>query len=242
MKILIKPDLDDLSHYAAELFIKLAGEAIEERGSFSVSLSGGSTPRYLYSLLESPKYRHTIDWNRMEYFIGDERNVPPDAPESNYRMVTEILLDPLNVSSDRVLRWPTEIDDVEEVARRYEAGLRDRLGPGGRFDLVLLGLGADAHTASLFPRTDALKETGRAAVPSWVEGLNDYRFTITFPTINNAANVIVLVSGSDKSRSVAAVLEGEPMPDVLPAQQVRPVNGELYWLLDEGAAADLQSR
>ena len=242
MKILIKPDLDDLSHYAAELFIKLAGQAIEERGSFSVSLSGGSTPRYLYSLLESPKYRHTIDWNRIEYFIGDERNVPPDAPESNYRMVTEILLDPLHVSSDRVLRWLTETGDIDEVAGKYEKGLKDRLGSDARFDLVLLGLGTDAHTASLFPRTEALKETKRAAVASWVEGLNDHRFTITFPVINNAANVIVLVSGTDKAHAVAAVLEGESMPDDIPAQRLRSANGDVYWLLDEAAAGELRVR
>ena len=242
MKILIKPDLDDLSHAAADLFIKLAGEAIEERGRFSVSLSGGSTPRYLYSLLESPKYRHTIDWNRIEYFIGDERNVPPDAPESNYRMVMEILLDPLNVSSERVFRWPTEKGDVEEVAAEFATGLADRLGPGGRFDLVLLGLGADAHTASLFPRTDALKETNRAAVANWVEGLNEFRLTVTFPVINSAANILFLVSGAEKARAVADVLEGESMPDDFPAQRVRPVDGDLYWFLDEAAAAELQGR
>lgn len=242
MNILIKPDLDDLSHAAADLFIRLARETIEKRGLFSVSLSGGSTPRYLYSLLASAKYRHTIDWNRIDYFIGDERNVPPDAPESNYRMVKEILLDPLGVSSERVFRWPTEIGEVDEVAAAFEDVLIGRLGSDFRFDLILLGLGSDTHTASLFPRTDALKETKRAAVASWVEGLNDYRLTITFRTINVAANVIFLAAGPDKAIAVANVLEGESRPDDVPAQQVRPLDGDLYWLLDEAAAAKLQGR
>lgn len=240
MTILIKPDLDDLSHAAVDLLVELGREAVADHGSFSIALSGGSTPRYLYSLLASPKYRNSIDWDAAELFIGDERNVPPDAPESNYRMVQEILSDPLGIKADRVIRWRTELEDVEKVAAEYQTVLIERLGADARFDMVLLGLGSDGHTASLFPRTPALHETKRLAVPNWVEGLNDYRLTITFPTINRAANVVFLAAGAEKAETVAQVIEGEFRPDILPAQGVNPKDGALYWLIDETAAASLK--
>lgn len=239
MTILIRPDLDELSRAAVDLLIEIARQSIEERGSFSIALSGGSTPRYLYSLLASPKYRHTIDWTAAHLFIGDERNVAPDAPESNYRMVNEILAEPLGIGNARVHRWRTELGDAEAAATEYEAVLRQRLGEGGRFDVVLLGLGSDGHTASLFPRTPGLQETEKLAVANWVEGLDDYRLTITFPAINRAANILFLAAGAEKARTVADVIEGESRPDVLPAQGVRPENGDLYWLIDEAAAGYL---
>lgn len=242
MKVQIENDLDDLSHAAARLLIEIARRANQSRGSFSIVLSGGSTPRYLYSLLASPKYAHAIDWTAANIFIGDERNVLPEAPESNYRMAKEILLEPLGIDLDRVVRFRTELGDVELVAADYERELAARLGPGGRFDVVLLGLGSDAHTASLFPRTAALRETERLAVANWVAGLNDHRLTITFPAINRSANVMFLVSGAEKSGAVAEIIEGESRPDDLPAQRVDPNDGELYWLLDELAAAKLKNR
>ncbi|HVF30278.1 MAG TPA: 6-phosphogluconolactonase [Pyrinomonadaceae bacterium] len=232
----VKPDLDGLSHAAVELLIELSRQAIGVRGSFSMALSGGSTPRYLYSLLASPKYRSTIEWEAVKLFIGDERNVAPDAPESNYRMVKEILTNPLGISSERVTRWNTELDWVEKVASEYEGDLIRRLGEQTRLDVALLGLGTDGHTASLFPRTAALSETERLTVANWVEGLNDYRFTMTLPMINRAANVIFLAAGRDKAKTVANVIDGRFQPDVLPAQGVKPTCGNLYWMLDESAA------
>lgn len=239
MKIQVKPDLDELSHAAVELLIELSRRAIGERGSFSIALSGGSTPRYLYSLLASPKYRNTIEWEAAKLFVGDERNVAPDAPESNYRMVREILTDPLEISVERVARWKTELEDVEKVAREFERDLVEHLGARTQLDVILLGLGTDGHTASLFPRTSALAETERLAVANWVEGLNDYRFTMTLPIINRAANVIFLAAGSDKAKTVADVIDGDFQPDILPAQAVDPASGDLYWLIDESAAQRL---
>jgi 6-phosphogluconolactonase len=241
MKIQVESSLEELTHAAAELIVRLARESLESRGHFLIALSGGSTPKQLYSLLASPKYRFTTDWNRIRYFIGDERNVPPDSPESNYRMVKETLLDPLKIPSENVIRWKTELGDVDQIATEYEAEIERALGEGGRFDLVLLGLGSDAHTASLFPRTRALSEENELAVANWVDGLNAFRLTLTFPAINSAANVVFLVSGSEKARALAAVLEGDAAPNDYPAQGVKPTNGEIFWLIDEPAAQYLKS-
>jgi 6-phosphogluconolactonase len=242
MQILIKPDLDELSHAAAEMIIKLACESLEASGRFSIALAGGSTPRNLYLLLASPKYRYTVDWPNVTYIIGDERNVAPAAPESNFRMVKESLLDPLRVPTEKVMRWETELGEVSDVAAHFEASLERVLEPNGRIDLVLLGLGSDGHTASLFPRTPALREERKLATENWVEGLNDYRFTLTFRAINDAADVIFLVSGSEKASAVAKVIDGEYTPDDLPAQRVLPKDGKLVWLLDEAAATQLGAR
>jgi len=241
-KIQVAKTLDELSVAAADRITDIAKDAIEKRDTFSVSLAGGSTPKSLYSLLASEKYRTLLDWSKGTFFFGDERNVPPDSLESNYRMAHETLLGPLKIDPHRIHRWRTDFQDIEKTVSEYETRLReffDGSTPG--FDLMLLGLGTDAHTASLFPHTAALQETEKFAVANWVEKLNDHRFTITFPVINNAANLIFLVSGGDKADAVASVIEGPLRPDK-PAQKVNSENGNLYWFLDEEAAAQLKAR
>lgn len=236
-KILIKNDLDEISEAAAGLFVAIAIEAVATRGKFSVALAGGSTPRALYSLLASEKYREKIKWSKVRFFFGDERNVPPDSTESNYRMANETLFTPLGVDAKTVHRWKTELDPPD-AASEYERELQ----ANGPLDLVLLGLGSDAHTASLFPRTDALDERERLAVANWVENLGDHRLTMTFAAINAARDVVFLVSGSEKANAVAEVLEGRSRSDDLPAQRVKPVNGNLFWFLDNAAASRLKKR
>ena len=234
-RILVKKNLDELSRTAADLFRRIANEAIAANGAFSVALAGGSTPRSLYTLLASEEYRRAIEWSKVIFFFTDERNVAADSPESNYLMALETLLSRLDLVERQVIRWQTELGP-EAAATTYEKQLYDN----GPLDLVLLGLGADAHTASLFPHTSALKETDRLAMANWVEKLSDFRLTITFPSINSAADVILLVAGDDKSEAVAVVLEGEFDPDEKPGQLIRPHNGSLYWLLDEGAGRKLE--
>ena len=237
-QIIIKQDLDELSKAALDQFVQIANASIVAHGTFSLSLAGGSTPQHLYALLASDNHRLKLDWSRVEFFFGDERHVPPDSDHSNYRMAKESLLDPLDISSTRVHRWQSELADAGEAADAYEAELNAWRERSKRpFDLVLLGLGEDAHTASLFPNTSALRDIERSAVANWVEKLNSYRLTMTFSVINDAANVMFLVSGRYKSEAVQSVLEGEFRPDDFPAQFVNPENGNLYWMLDETAAS-----
>jgi 6-phosphogluconolactonase len=237
-KILINKDLYGLNSSAAKIFLEIGRDAIAKNGRFAVSLAGGSTPRAFYSLLASDEYGSAIDWIRVSFFFGDERNVGEDSPESNYGMASESLLRPLEVDSAQIYRWRTELPSVDETAAHYESSLKEYFHPSKpRFDLILLGLGPDAHTASLFPHTPALHETRRLAVANWVGKLGDHRLTITFPLINNAANVMFLVSGSEKAKAVKSVLEGDSLPDEYPAQLVQPTDGSLYWLLDEAAAS-----
>src|SRR5215203_457093 len=173
--ILIKKDLEDLSSAAADLFSVIANDSIARKGFFSVALSGGTTPRSLYSLLASDRYRDSIDWSKVRIFFGDERNVPHDSPESNYRMACETLIDPLGIPEENVSRWQTELGP-DDAADRYQ----QELEKNGPLDLILLGLGRDAHTASLFPNTAALREKEKLAVANRVEELKTYRLTLTF--------------------------------------------------------------
>ena len=236
-KILIKSDLDEISEAAAGLFVAIAIESVSTRGKFSVALAGGSTPRVLYTLLASDKYRGKINWSKVRFFFGDERNVPPDSADSNYRMANETLFAPLGIRANTVYRWKTELDP-NEAAAEYDKELE----ANGPLDLVLLGLGADAHTASLFPHTDALRERERLVAANWVEKLGDHRLTMTFASINAARDVMFIVSGEEKANAVAAVLEGPSRPEALPAQGVKPANGNLFWLLDSTAASRLKKR
>lgn len=237
-EIKVAKNADALSSLAANLFVDLARESITIRGSFTVALAGGSTPRKLYSLLASQRYRQELDWTHVSFLFGDERHVPPDSDESNYRMANETLLAPLNIIPENVHRWRAELSDSFAAADQYQAELADLLGSrDGSIDLVLLGLGNDAHTASLFPNTPALGESKRLAVANWVEKLDAYRLTLTPPAINSARNIVFLVSGNEKAAAVAQVLEGEFRPDDFPAQIVIPDDGTVYWLLDEAAAS-----
>jgi 6-phosphogluconolactonase len=238
-------DLASLSAGAADVCVEAARAAIAAHGRFSVALSGGSTPRSLYQLLAAPPYREQVDWAHTVVCWGDERCVPPDHSESNYRMAREALLFHVPVPASQVFRMPGEAADPDTGAAQYEQALRRAfaLGPAElpRFDLILLGLGPDGHTASLFPHTPALHVSDRLVVANPVEKLNTTRLTLTAPVLNNAARVVFLVAGADKAAPLAAVLEGPRRPDDLPAQLIAPTHGELLWLVDRVAAGDLRT-
>jgi len=236
----VLPTAADLFHAAAEEFVRVARTAIGAQGRFAVALSGGSTPKALYSLLAT-NYADFV-WNRVFLFFGDERHVPPTDPESNYRMVNESLLTKIAIPAENVFRVRTENPDATAAAAEYEAQLRRffELKPNEfpRFDLILLGVGPDGHTASLFPDSPALDESSRLVVANWVAKFNTHRITFTFPVLNRAAEVLFLASGADKAEMLHQVLEGKSNPP-LPSQKVQPSDGKLLWMLDEAAAAKL---
>jgi len=230
----------DLFHAAAEEFVRAARTAVGAQGRFTVALSGGSTPKALYSLLAA-SYAD-FAWDRVFLFFGDERHVPPTDPQSNYRMVHESLLTKITIPAENVFRVPAENPDAAAAATEYEAQLHRffKLRPGEfpRFDLVLLGMGPDGHTASLFPDSPALNEESRLVVANWVAKFNTHRITFTFPVLNHAAEVMFMASGADKADMVHQVLEAKNMPP-LPSQRVQPAAGKLLWMLDEAAAANI---
>ena len=243
--IKIFPTVEELNEYAADKFVEIAEDSIVNRGKFSVALSGGSTPKALHRLLAGDKFNHKIDWQNIFFFFGDERNVAPNDEESNFRMAKETLFEPLNIREDKIFRWQTELKDAKVVAENYRLKLRNffELTEENlpRFDLILLGMGDDGHTASLFPNTEALKETEKTAVSNHVEKLGTSRLTMTFPVINNARNVMFLVKGADKSETLVNVLEGDFQPGKFPSQAVKLTDGNLFWLVDSEAARLLGS-
>lgn len=238
--IRVYPDAASLARAAAELFVTLAAEAIAARRRFAVALSGGSTPRVTYALLADDEFATRLDWPRVHVFWGDERCIPPDDPESNFRLAEGALLSHVPIPPDNVHRVRGELEP-EAAAQAYAAELRTFFGaPWPRFDLVLLGMGADGHTASLFPGTTAVEERERAVVAVYVERLRAWRVTLTLPVINAAHHVLFLVTGATKAETLQAVLEG---PDGrFPAQQIRPASGHLIWLVDVAAASQLKGQ
>ncbi len=222
----------DLAHGAAEHFLSRSDECVVRKGSFTVALSGGSTPKTLYQVLANAgeKFCREIYWPMIHFFWSDERHVPPDHPESNYLMAYENLLSRVPISKEKVHRIMSENPNAAEVAEQYEEVVPQR------FDLILLGLGTDGHTASIFPGSEVLHETKRLVAAPWVEKQKSYRITMTLPLINNAASVVFLVSGAEKAEIVKEVVEG---PKRYPAQEVRPINGELILMLDREAASKL---
>jgi 6-phosphogluconolactonase len=234
---------EELAREAAD-FAAWAGEqAVGNAGVFRLALSGGSTPKALYTLLAGPGFSRRFDWQRAAVFFGDERCVPPDHPDSNFRMANETLLEPLKIAEGRVFRMKGE-DEPEKAARQYEDSLRKEFGAAApawpRFDLILLGLGDDGHTASLFPGTPALDERRRLVVPNQAPQGAKQRLTFTAPLINQAKTVVFLVSGAGKARAVRAVLEDRAADArKFPAKLVRPEQGRLIWFLDHAAAAEL---
>ena len=239
-EIRILNDSAELFKVAASEFALLARDAVHRKGSFSVALSGGSTPKSLYSLLAS-QAAPDIPWSDTHIFFSDERFVPPDHPESNFRMANEAMLSKVGIPPQNVFRVPTEEASADLAAQKYEETIRDFFVlPADeipRFDLILLGLGPDGHTASLFPDSTGLNETQRLVVANWVEKFRTYRITFTYPLINSAACDTFLVSGADKARIVREVFENESAK--LPAQRVRPTDGRLLWLIDRAAASAL---
>jgi 6-phosphogluconolactonase len=239
--IKIFDDAEQLNRFAAEKFVDIADRAIEKNGSFAVALAGGSTPKTLYRLLASDEFKDKIDWTRVRFFFGDERNVLPNDAESNFRMAYENLFEPLKIPEINISRWQTELKDASLIAEAYEKTLSRFFKTNlPHFDLILLGMGDDGHTASLFPFTEALNETEKVAVANPVEKLDTIRLTLTFPAINNARNVIFLVKGADKAETLRQVLQGEFQPGKYPSQNVKPINGNLLWLVDREAAGLLR--
>lgn len=233
MNIVVAKDAEDLADRACAEFVRIVRDSVDERGSFAVALSGGSTPILLYRRLCDAN----LDWSSISFYFSDERNVSPEEDASNFRTANKELFRPLRVREDRIFRWRTELETPEDVAADYARHL-ERVP---RFDLILLGMGTDGHTASLFPGTKALHESDERAAANWVPQLGSWRFTLTFPTLNDARNVMFLVSGADKGETLKAVLEGESRPEDLPAQRVRPTEGSLTWLIDQAAGSHLSS-
>jgi 6-phosphogluconolactonase len=240
-EIKIFPDADALSSAAAAEFLRSAQEAVRAKGTFNVVLSGGSTPRALYSRLATdPALRAQVPWEKINFFWGDERHVPPDHPDSNFRMANEAMISRAPISPAQIWRIKGELAEAKDAASDYEQRLRDFFhlthAQLRRFDLVLLGMGPDGHTASLFPGTKALHETNRLVVANWIGKLYAERITLTAPVLNNAACVMFLVHGEDKAPALKAVLEGPLEPEQLPAQLIQPSSGKLIWLLDPSAS------
>ena len=225
---------------AAERFVELGQAAIDARGCFSVGLAGGSTPKRTYELLASEAYREQINWSKVHIFFGDERCVPPDHSESNYRMANEALISRVSIPPPNVHRI-NGLGDAVANASLYEDELRTFFNPASwpRFDLVLLGMGDDGHTASLFPGTKALVEPRAWVVANWVEKFGTFRITLTAPAINHAANIAFLVTGATKAERLLEVLRGALDPEKLPSQLIQPLDGSLFWLVDKAAAGRL---
>ena len=234
----------DLFQAAAEEVVRSAEESIAQRQRFTIALSGGSTPKGLYNLIAA-NARTSLPWDRMFFFFGDERHVPPDSPDSNFRMANESLFSKAPIPAGNIFRVSAENPDASAVAEAYEKSLRTffSLQPGEfpRFDLILLGMGPDGHTASLFPETAALQEKSRLVVANWVEKLKTYRFTLTLPVINASRQVVFLVSGTDKAAALHDVLEGNQPAEKYPSKLVHPANGRLIWLVDRAAASELSA-
>lgn len=230
----------EVARAAADCFTDIAVASIAAEGRFSVALAGGSTPRRTYQLLASPEYRNRIAWSQVHIFFGDERCVPPMDADSNYRMVQEAMLSLLPIPEQNVHRMIGE-GDAHANASLYESDLQTFFdgAPWPRLNLVLLGMGDDGHTASLFPGTDALNETKAWVAANWVGKFQTYRITLTAPAINHAANIIFLVTGAGKAERLPEVLRGARDPLRLPCQLIQPVAGSLVWLVDRAAAERL---
>jgi 6-phosphogluconolactonase len=240
----ILTNIDAIAKRAAQDFLQCATQAVAEKSSFTVALSGGSTPKALNSLLAGDAaLRSQLPWDKMYFYFGDERSVGPDRADSNFRMATETLLSKVPLKPEQVFRIKGEYKDTEKAAQEYEQVLRTSFkiaeGQFPRFDLVFLGIGNEGHTASLFPGTKALHETKRLVVRNWVGKLYTNRITLTAPAINNAARVIFMITGADKALALKGILEGPYEPEQLPAQLIQPPNGKVVWLVDTVAGGML---
>lgn len=238
IEIIIGTTKVELMDMIATQFVEIAKQAIAENGQFTVVLAGGSTPRDLYLLLSEAPYIDEIDWTHVYLFWGDERCVPPDDDASNYWMVDDALLQYVPIPPENVYRIYGELEP-EEAAEEYVEDLKTFFKGVDIpvFDLILLGMGVDGHTASLFPQTSALGETIRTVVAHYVEKLEVWRITLTLPIINAAHYIFFIVMGQDKAETLKQVLQGEYQPENLPAQFVQPAHGQLIWFVDAAAAS-----
>ena len=230
-------DVDELTLRAAEAAVRTINESVQRNDSFSIALSGGNTPRTLYRLF-STRFRDQIPWTKVHVFWGDERYVPRADSQSNYRMARETLLDAVPCPVGNVHPMPTELRDPDLAAREYEKTLRNYFSEDWpRFDLVLLGLGEEGHTASLFPGSPALNENTRWVVAVKAPSKPAQRLTLTLPAITGASNIYFLVTGSNKAEALHHVLTGSPHPKSYPASGIRRAKGTVIWWLDRAAAA-----
>jgi 6-phosphogluconolactonase len=243
-QIRVFPDLQQVAQAAADEFVSRSQAAIKHHGRFTVALAGGSTPKSLYSILaeRTAKNAGALDWPRIHLFFGDERHVPPDHADSNFRMANQAMISKVPIPAENVHRVKCENPDAAQAAAEYDKELvtsfhlKDAQIP--RFDLVLLGMGPDGHTASLFPGTTAVQEQNQRVVANWVPKFNTWRVTFTRPVLNQAECVLLMVCGQDKASPLAEVM-GQGSPDTYPVKYVQPTHGELIWLVDQAAAANL---
>jgi 6-phosphogluconolactonase len=235
-------DGDAVARAAADIFVNLAPQPNGNRKPFRVALAGGTTPQALYALLAAAEYRNRVAWDRVAFFFGDERAVPPDHPDSNYRAANDALFRPLDISAKNVYRMKGEMTDLEAAAAAYERELQSAF-EGARvphFDLIFLGMGPDGHTASLFPGSPALAECKRLVVPVMdAPKPPPRRLTLTVPVLNAGQLVLFLATGADKAQALREVLQGTASPDQYPAKHVRPGPERLAWLVDEAAGGTL---
>jgi len=239
-QVTVVPGPIELAAIAAAAVVESAETAVAARGRFTIALAGGATPRASYERLAEPPQRERMPWGRTFVFFGDERGVPPDHPDSNYRMAAEALLDRVPIPRERIFRMRGEASDGDEAAAEYARTLATvfelRRGALPRFDLVLLGLGVDGHTASLFPGSPVLREVFRSVTAVHAAAaIIPERITLTLPVLNAAAEVIFIVAGAEKAKVVKAVLADSSIS--LPAGMIQPPDGRLRWLLDRDAAA-----
>jgi 6-phosphogluconolactonase len=243
-KIEIATDSEAMCRAAAETLLQHIGKTLQTQDVYSIALSGGSTPRRLYALLaDDTELDCQIPWERIHFFWGDERHVPPDHPDSNYRMAFEAMLSHAPIPPANIHRIRTENPDADTAAADYAHEIHRFFDIAGgevpRFNCVLLGIGSDGHTASLFPDSPALAEQNRLVVANWVEKFDSFRITLTVPVLNNADLILFLVSGAEKADAIKKVLQGGTSLDRYPAQLIQPSRGALLWFLDRSAASSL---
>lgn len=239
MKLNIYNHTEEVIEAIADFFIDCASKAIQERNIFNVSLSGGSSPKKLYQLLASDELKQKINWEKVNFFFGDERYVPHDHPESNFLMAHEALFAPLQISDEQVFKVNTDLDPAT-AALNYQRCICQHFSDKPIFDLVLLGLGDDAHTASLFPHTSLLLIDEEYVKEVYLQDKKVYRISMTAPLINNSRHVAFLTYGAGKANAIQAVLEEPKNILEYPAQLIVPINGQLHWFIDTEAASKLK--
>ncbi|MCF6236529.1 MAG: 6-phosphogluconolactonase [Gammaproteobacteria bacterium] len=241
MEIKKYSELQALNQAAADLFLSLARQAVARQGAFHVALAGGSTPQALYELLAMPEYAEVIPWDNVYIYFGDERSVLPDDDESNYGMACEALLNHVPIPEAHIHRIEAECSDVHHAAAAYEELLRTCLPSDEHgqveFDLILLGIGPDGHTASLFPKTDILHETKALVGAVYVKEKQTWRVSLTFPVLNQARQLLFLVAGHNKAEIIGQILGGAMNKTVYPVQQIK--SQRQLWLIDQAAAERL---
>ena len=235
-------DKSNANRVAADMFVQSASEAIAENGRFNVALTGGTSPEPLYTMLASPAYVNQVDWQNVYIFWGDERWVPLTDEKSNGLMAKRTLLDKVPIPKTQIFYMWADVEEPNKFAHYYEQLLQRNLGDNLSFDLIFLGMGDEGHTASLFPHESVLTEEHKLVDAYYLKSQSMYRITLTAPVINKAKNIILMLFGSNKAEALHQVLEGEYNPDLYPAQLLKPISGNIFWLIDEAAAKDLTTK